>query len=174
MKLVVFLKQLENYENSLAESASNIFPVKEYQGLHIYQFSNNSHQLYIVEIGEQNVVDIQYRNQSLICQFPPFSGYSIAIDRSICLIIVYHWGRGISLRFNDRVPELRVLQSGLNGNWKVISPDGLVAITSGGSDPIIELLKTFFEPNDKNAEKLKKIEANLKKVDNCEIADKQN
>ncbi len=174
MKLVVFLKRLGNYGNSLAESASNIFPIKEYQGLHIYQLSNNFHQLYIVEIGEQNVVDIQYRNQSLFCQFPPFSGYSIAIDRSICLIIVYHWGRGISLRFNDRVPELRVLQSGLNGNWKVISPDGLVAITSGGSDPIIELLKTFFEPNDKNAEKLKKIEAILKKIDNCEIADKQN
>lgn len=163
MRIVIFLKRLDAYRNHLPESAREISPVREKGELGIYQFSNDLNQLDIVEMGEQNSVDIHYRHKTLVFNVPYFAGFDILIDQTPCFIVVNHWGRGVSFRYNNKSPELKVLQVGFNGKWKVLSRNPCIVVTSGGFDPISDLIACFFEHRGKNARVLQEIETRMLK-----------
>lgn len=112
-------------------------------------------------MGEHNSVDIRYRQKTLFVNAPLFAGFDIQIGQAPCLIVVHHWGRDVSFRFNNRSPELQVLQVGFNGKWKLLSSNPCIAVTSGGFDPISDLIGCFFEHRGKSAHVLREIETGM-------------
>lgn len=162
MRIVLFVKKMEACRKCLPESARAALPVQECEGLGIYEFENHIHRLHLIEIGEQKKVEIRYRSGFLTLRTPPFTETRISTGHSPCLVVVHHWKRGIFFRFNGREPEVRALQTGLKGIWKAVSGDRCVAVASGGSDPIFELLECFFELRGRNSRALAEMETKMR------------
>ncbi|NIU00664.1 MAG: hypothetical protein GWN01_06915 [Nitrosopumilaceae archaeon] len=77
------------------------------------------------------------------------------------MIVVHHWGRGVSFELNDGTPPLKPLQVGLKGKWEIISCQPCIAVTSGGTDPISDLIECFFKPDEEISGNFLKIEDRL-------------
>lgn len=159
MRIVLFVEKMEAFRKCLPDSA---LPAQKREGRGVYKFENHAHQLHLVEIGEQKKVEISYRSGSLRLKTPSFSDTRIPTGHSPCLVVVHHWDRGVSFRFNGKAPELQVLQTGLKGNWESVSRNRCVAAASGGSDPIFELLECFFELRGRNSRALEEMEAGMR------------
>ncbi len=162
MRIVLFVEKMEACRKCLPDSARAAPPVQQCEGLGIYEFENHIHRLHLVEIGEQKRVEISYVKGSLVLETPLFTEARISTGHFPCLLIVHHWDREVSFRFNGRAPELQVLQTGLKGNWKAVSGDRCVAVASGGSDPIVELLECFFGLRGRNSRALEEMETGMR------------
>lgn len=164
MRIVLFVEKMDVCRKCLPEHTRAASPLQEREGLGIYEFENHIHRLHLIETGEQKRVEIRYRSGSLILKTPPFTETRISTDYSPCLVVVHHWGRGRSFHFNGRRPEVQALQTGLGlqRSWRVVSWDRCVAAASGGSDPISDLLKCFFELEGKSSRVLEEMEAGMR------------
>jgi hypothetical protein len=162
MIFVIFARALSAYSQSLPEAAQQVKPLAKWEKLNAYQFSQNGSILHFIEIGKDDLVELKLQNQTIRVNSPSFKKYSITVEHHPCFIIIHHWGRGISFRINSTEPELEVLQIGFEGNWKIVSQEPCIAVTSGGTDPISDLLECFFEQHNRKADELSRIEAEIR------------
>jgi hypothetical protein len=163
MIFVLFAKALGAYSQSLPEAAQKVKPVANWKKLNAYQFSQNGSVLHFIEIGEENRVELTLKDQTIRIRFPPFKKYLIRVENHPCFIIVHHWGRGVSFRINEAEPEWEILQIGFEEGWGIFSQEPCIAVTSGGTDPIAEVLECFFEQHHRRADELSRIETEIRK-----------
>ena len=165
MIFVIFAKALNSYSQSLPEAVQKVKPVAKHKKLNAYQFSQTNSMLHFIEIGEDDRVELTLEDQTIRINFPPFKKYSIRVEHHPCFIIVHHWGRGVSFYINAKEPGWETLQVGFEGNWKIISQEPCIAVTSGGTDPIADLLECFFEQHNRKADEFSRLGAEIR--ENC-------
>jgi len=161
MKIIILANTFSKISNSLPEAVISIKPLALSSGLKTYLFESGGHHLHFVEVKESDSITMRYEEKFITLEPSPLQEIHFSIGKTPCLIIVHHWGRGRTFQINDAEPKLQVLQIGFNGQWNIISRDPCIAVASGGSDPISDLLQCFFEKQSGNGIELRKIEERL-------------
>lgn len=161
MKLIILANRLSKFSRCLPKAVINSKPLVSSTGLKAYLFENGEHHLHFVEVEEIDTIVIKYEKKSIALEPLPLQEIHFSIGKIPCLIIVHHWGRGRTFQINNTEPELQVLQIGFNGQWNIISRDPCIAVASGGSDPISDLLQCFFANQNGKGMELRKIEERL-------------
>ena len=161
MNIIILANRLSKFSRYLPSAIFNGKPVYSSNGLNTYEFDSAKHHLYFVEVEGVDAIVMKYEKESLYIKAFTLQEVCSFIGETPCLIVIHHWGRGRTFQFNNKEPELQVLQIGFNGQWNIISREPCMAVTSGGSDPISDLLECFFEEQNESNSELRKIEERL-------------
>ncbi|MCB0289421.1 MAG: hypothetical protein KDH97_04110 [Calditrichaeota bacterium] len=161
MNFLIFAPQIRDFLDSVPDGNGHCIATVASKGLHVFCFPDQRHRLYFVEIGEYQSLETFYRPGELRVDTPPFRDHPIALDRAPSLIVVYHWGRGVFFEVNRSTPALSTLQIGLQGKWTLLESKPRLAVSSGGMDPLRELVDGYFHKPASYAAAIAKIEAAL-------------
>lgn len=151
MRFVIFAETPDLQETCLPASVALKRVSKEFP---IYRYENRRHILDVIEFNGSKAVKLDYSDRRLVINAPVCNNYEIALPEQPCLIVVHHWGRrGVTFEFNNALMNAVLLKIGLRRDWHIVSQNPCVAATSGGFDPIKELIHSFFycrgNPEDK-------------------------
>lgn len=161
MNFLIFAPQIRDFLDPVPGGSTNCIATFAPKGLHVFCFPDKDHRLYFIELGDFRSVETSYRPGELRVETPPFRDHPIALDKAPTLIVVYHWGRGIFFEVNRSTPALSTLQIGLHGKWTQLESKPCLAVSSGGMDPLGELVDGFFRKQASHAAALAKIEVAL-------------
>lgn len=164
MRFIIFAETPELQKECLPDSVT---PKRVSNEIPIYQYENYKHILDIIEFTGSKAVKVTYANRCVIVNAPASNNYQIFLSQQPCLIVVHHWGRrGVTFEFNDQFMTAVLLKIDLKSKWRIVLQNPCVAVTSGGSDPISELVQSFFQCRANLDEKCCRIEHQL--IESCQ------
>lgn len=161
MRFIIFTETPDIQTECLPASVSQNRVAAEFP---IYRYQNQRHVLDVIEFCGSKMVKVDYSDYRLLISAPACNQYEIALANIPCLIVVHHWGRrGVTFHLNNELMAAILLKIGLKRDWRIVSQNPCLAVTSGGFDPIKELIQSFFNCRGNAGEKCCRIEQLLTK-----------
>lgn len=161
MNFLIFAPQIRDFLDPVPGGSAHCIATFAPKGLQAFCFPDKSHRLYFIEFGDYQTLETFYRPGELRVHTPPFRDHLIGLDKAPTLIVVYHWGRGVFFEVNRSTPTISTLQIGLQGKWTLLEGKPRLAVSSGGMDPLRELVEGLFQKQSPHAAAVAKIEAAL-------------
>lgn len=156
MRFIIFAETPDIQETCLPASVT---PKRVTEKFPIYRYENQRHILDIIEFMGSKAVKVDYVDRRLLINARVLNNYEIALPERPCMIVVHHWGRrGVTFEFNNTLMNAVLLKIGLRRDWHIVSQYPCIAATSGGFDPIKELIHSFFHCRGNSENKCCRIE----------------